>query len=136
MADIIGGEAKVSSQHNKADDMTGAEILMKEAEIQRSGRSFGVSISKGYALKRELSLLHSRVGQLPAPRKNAVANRSNVFHTELNRGVGYMTDFPVGGTKDMRHYNMTTSLGKTSLEMSNRRKRGNKKVRRRRKKKI
>jgi hypothetical protein len=119
---------------DKRDEMSADEIIAQRDKLEREGRRYQTA-HYTYRGKKELSIIQSRIGHTPLPKKVPTTNRSNLTPFELNHYVRerYAPRFPV--YRQPRQFNIPTNTGKTALEITNRRQRGNKKVVRRRRKK-
>jgi len=119
---------------DKGDEMTSDEIIAQRDKLEREGRRYQSS-HYSYKGKKELAVLQSRIGHTPLPKTVPSTNRSDLTPFEINHYVRerYAPRFPVH--RQSRQFNIPSHTGKTALEITNRRQRGNKKVVRRRRKK-
>tara|TARA_R110000851_G_scaffold118914_2_gene246471 strand:- start:1245 stop:1646 length:402 start_codon:yes stop_codon:yes gene_type:complete len=121
-----------------SDDLTTDQIIKQRIEAERSSRSLSTTKYGKTAASRTIAVLDSRVGAPPKLRKQSGAvSNNNITAFEYNHYVRerYAPLYPIRGVNDLRSYAMSNTTGRTAIESSNRKKRGNKRVVRKRAKK-
>ena len=116
------------------DDLTTQQIAEKETTLLReSRRAVG---SAGSTNRRKLAILQSRMGSVNTPSNITGRQLNNILPSQYNDVVErYSTRLPIKRSIHSRNYAMPNFAGRTAYEMARRNNRGNKKVRRKRKKK-
>jgi hypothetical protein len=115
------------------DDLTTEELVKRETELlQKRRKSAG---STGYTTQKKLLILQSRMGNVNTAANMGGRQLNNILPSQYNDVVErYATRFPISRGIHSRNYAMPSSSGRTAYEVSRRRNRGNKKVKRKRRK--
>jgi len=129
-------EPKRIASADPQDDLTGDELIKRQVEKERKLLKTATESSRS-RLKRELAITGSRMGVIPPSIKKGVVSNNNLTPYEYNRYVRerYTPIYPIRRTITGRGYGMSNFSGRSALEIANRQKRGNKKIRRKRGKK-
>jgi len=114
------------------DDLTTDQLIKKQVELEREVRRRGVSESTRSNKRKQMSILASRMGAVPPQIRKQQLPLNNLTANEYNRYVRerYTPLYPIHRSFASRGYGMLNFSGRSALETSNRLKRGNKKIKR------
>jgi len=118
------------------DDLTTDELIKLRIEAERKARKAPTAYQKTKTT-RQLAIIDSRLGAPPSLRTSPLITQNNLTPYENNNYVRerYAPLYPIKRNNYLRRYNITTTTGRTAAEISNRKRRGNGKIVRRRKRK-
>ena len=114
------------------DDLTSDQIIRKQIELERGVRKRGISESTRSNRRKQISILATRMGVVPPQIRKQQLPLNNLTANEYNRYVRerYTPLYPIHRSFASRAYGIRNITGRTAVETSNRLKRGNKKIKR------